>query len=252
MDPRVSLLKEFYRGFPQHRAKLEAEGFGFDFLDRLLVDGVTLDYGELSPHGVVHKYKLANISQQRMNDLFVAHVEKVCNVCLYFDARANDAFCFNLDNNHRVNSSEIIPEMEVAIRTLGGLLKDRECEPLIVASGRGYHVWCRLDGRVANDRLFDFMLRHAAMTLAELHRQGFDHHQIKFHFYPDPRIQDLVSLRMFGSRHVRNKVFSRVLGPDGLLDEAASWEYCANYSNTRTIPVARFEAAHNALSVGAS
>ena len=92
------------------------------------------------------------------------------------------------------------------------------------------------------------MLRHAATTLAELHRQGFDHHQIKFNFYPDPRNRHVVSLRLFGSRQVRSKIFSRVLAPDGLLDEAASWEYCADYLKARTIPVARFEAAHGAVS----
>ena len=153
MDPRVSLLKEFYRGLPQDRAKVEAEEYGFAFLERLLADGMTLEYGELTPSGVVHKYKLAGIPECRMDDLLLSHVEKACNLCLDFDVRASDAFCFNLDNNHQVNNSEIIPEMEVAVRELGGHLQKLGCEPLIVASGRGYHVWCRLEAAVANDRL---------------------------------------------------------------------------------------------------
>ena len=242
---RVSLLKEFYRGLPKDRAKLETEEYGFAFLERLLTGGMTLEYGELTNSGVVHKYKLAGIPERRMDDLLLSHVEKACNVCLYFDVRANDTFCFNLDNNHLVNSSAIIPEMEVAVRELGGHLRGLGCDPLIVASGRGYHVWGRLEAAVANGPLHDFMLRCGAATAAGLHRRGHDHHQIKFNFYPDPRIHHVVSLRLFGSRHVKNKVFSRVLAPQGLLDKTASWEFFADYLKNRTIALARFQAAHD-------
>ena len=247
MDPRVSLLKEFYRGLPKDRAKLETEGYGFDFLERLLTGGVALEYGELTPFGLVHKYKLACISERRMDEFLLSHVEQACNVCLYFDVRANNTFCINLDNNHQVNSSELIQEMEAAVHELGGHLRGLGCEPLVVASGRGYHVWCRLEAAVANERLFEFMLRSGAVTAAALHRQGHDHHQIKFNFYPDPRTHHVVSLRLFGSRHVKNKVFSRVLAPQGLLDEAASWEFFADYLINRTIALERFQAAHDSL-----
>jgi hypothetical protein len=247
MDPRVSLLKEFYRGLPKDRVKLETEEHGFAFLERLLTDGVTLEYGELTPSGLVHKYKLAHIPERRMDEFLLSHVKKDCNVCLYFDVRANDTFCFNLDNNHQVNSSEIIPEMEVTVRELGGHLRGLGCEPLIVASGRGYHVWERLEAPVANERLHDFMLRCGAAAAAAIHRQGYDRHQIKFTFYPDPRVHHVVSLRLFGSRHVKNKVFSRVLAPQGLLDENASWEFFADYLKHRTTALARFQAAHNSL-----
>jgi hypothetical protein len=57
----------------------------------------------------------------------------------------------------------------------------------------------------------------------------------------------VVSLRLFGSRHVKNKVFSRVLTPQGLLDESASWEFFADYLKYRTIAIARFQVAHNSL-----
>jgi hypothetical protein len=247
MDPRVSLLKEFYRGLPKDRAKLETEEYGFAFLERLLTDGITLEYGELTPFGLVHKYKLACIPERRMDEFLLSHVEKACNVCLYFDVRANDTFCFNLDNNHQANSSEITAEMEVAVRELGGHLRSLGCEPLIVASGRGYHVWGRLEAAVANERLHDFMLRCGAATAAAIHRQGHDHHQIKLSFYPDPRVHHVVSLRLFGSRHVKNKVFSRILTPQGLLDETASWEFFADYLKSRTIALARFQAAHDSL-----
>ena len=95
MDPRISLLKEFYRGVPKDRAKLETEEHGFAILERLPTDGMTLEYGELTRVGLVHKYKLAGIPEGRMDEFLLTHVEKACNVCLYFDIRTNDAFCFN-------------------------------------------------------------------------------------------------------------------------------------------------------------
>ena len=169
------------------------------------------------------------------------------NLCLYFDDRANDLFCFNLDNNQLADSSALIPEMKFAVRRLEDSLRGAGCEPLIVASGRGYHVWCRLDGAVANERLHAFMLRAGVATAAALHRAGYDRRRIKFNFYPDPRARDVVSLRLFGSLHAKNKVFSRVLAPSGLLDEAASWDYFADYLKNKTITVDRFNAACDAL-----
>jgi hypothetical protein len=248
MDPRVILLKEFYRGLPKDRAKIETEAHGFDFLSGLLTGGVELEYGELTLAGALHKYKLAGISESRMDDFLRAHVEKACNVCLYFDERANDLFCFNLDNNSRTDSSALIPETRAAVRILAERLRELGCEPLVVASGRGYHVWGRLEAPVPNDRLHGFMLRAAVAAAAGLHAEGLDRHRIKFNFYPDPRTHHVVSLRLFGSLHAKNKVFSRVMGPEGLLDEPESWERFAAHASDGTIPVGRFDAAFEALS----
>jgi hypothetical protein len=243
VDPRVTLLKEFYRGLPKDRAKLETSERGFPFLDALLAGGERLEYGELTLSGLLHKYKLAGIPEARMDGFLLSHVEKACNVCLYFGDRANETFCFNMDNNFKQNSREMIPEMEMAVRLLAENLRHLGCEPLIVASGRGYHVWVRLDAPVANERLYKFMLHTAVSSWAGLHAQGRDYHRVKFNFYPDPRTQNVVSLRLFGSLHARDKVFSRVLAPEGLLDESASWEYFASHLRTKTFTVASFEAA---------
>jgi len=140
MDPRIGLLKEFSRGFIRGTAKVETERFGFSFLDQLLADGASLEYGELTAARLLHKYKLVDVSEHRMDELLQWHIQKECNVCRYFDASANDAFCFNLDNNHKVNNTAVIPEMNLALRALSNCLRDLGCEPLIVASGRGYHV----------------------------------------------------------------------------------------------------------------
>ncbi len=251
MDPRVELLKEFYGGLPRDRAKVETDEYGFEFLDRLLSRGATLEYGELTLSGLLHKYKLAGIPPAFMDELLLSHVEKTRNVCLYFDDLANSTFCFNLDNNHKTNNTAIIPEMEIAVRATRDSLSRLGCDPLVIASGRGYHIWCRLDQAVDNDRLYEFMRRIAVRTLATLHEGGHDHRKVKFNVYPDRRTRDTVSLRLFGSTHAKNRVFSRVLTPEGLLDEAQSWAYFEDHLRSRTVSADAFDRAHDTLLVPA-
>jgi hypothetical protein len=247
MDRRIGLLKEFYRGLPKDRAKVETRRHGFRYLEELLSDGVTLEYGELTLSGLLHKYKLASIPENRMEGLLRSHVAKECNLCLYFDGRASDLFCFNLDNNHKTNNTVIIPEMEVAVGVLREHLERLGCAPLVVASGRGFHLWCRLEGPVDNDRLYEFMLRSAAKTVAAVHKGGHDHNRIKVNLYPDRRIRDVVSLRLFGSEHAKNRVFSRVLDRGGLLDEEASWARFERYLEHGSISLAGFDKAHGEM-----
>lgn len=247
MDRKVALLREFYRGLPKDRAKVETVRHGFPFLEELLSGGATLEYGELTLHGLLHKYKLANVPEGRMTGLLEKHVRNECNVCLYFGDRENSLFCFNLDNNHKTNNTAIIPEMGLALEFLRDSLEGLGCEPLVIASGRGYHVWCRLSGPVDNDRLYDFMLRSAAKAAARLHARGGDHNRIKFNLYPDRRIRDVVSLRLFGSVHAKNQVFSFIATRQGLLDEQASWERFERYMGEGTIPVERFAEACEAV-----
>src|SRR5580658_10689155 len=165
MDRRIALLREFYGGLPKDRAKIETRGHGFAFLQEMLSDGVLLEYGELTLSGRLHKYKLANIPPHRMDGFLRSHVSKECNLCLYFGDQANNLFCFNLDNNHKTNNTVVIPEMEAAVRALRGHLTQLGCEPLVIASGRGFHLWCRLGAPVDNDLIYGFMLRSAAKAL---------------------------------------------------------------------------------------
>jgi hypothetical protein len=240
---KVDLIKAFYAGLPLDRAKVETSRFGFEFLEELLSGGGKLEYGELTLSNVLHKYKLTHIPAARMTELLAAHVEKSCNVCLYFGEHENRTFCFNLDNNHKLNNTLIIPELAVAVRALADRLEELGCEPLVVASGRGYHAWCRLEAAVTNARLHEFMLHAAAVALLAVHERGLDPLKVKFNFYPDPRINDVVSLRLFGSEHAKNKVFSHILTRAGLLDEQASWDFFEDYSQTKTIDLRVFERA---------
>jgi len=233
---------------PKDRAKVETYRHGFEFLDAMLSGRMKLEYGELTLVGLLHKYKFTDIPERRMDELLLSHVEKTCNLCLYFGSPKSSLFCFNLDNNHKVNNTELIPELEITVQALRKDLANLGCDPLIIASGRGYHAWGRLSGPVENDRLHAFMSRAAVRAMASMHnRDGYDHRRIKFNFYPDPRTHDTVSLRLFGSEHVKNKVFSRVLAPEGLLDEAASWKHFERHLADRTISPAAFEDAFRAM-----
>lgn len=249
MDTRIALLKSFSRTFAADTIKLETEQHGFDYLERLCAGGVQLEYGELTPTRLLHKYKLTGVNETRLDEFLKDHVAKTCNVCRYFGATANDVFCFNLDNNHKQDNARLIPEMTLAVRALEAELKRLRCEPLIVASGRGYHVWCRLEAPIENARLSVFMLNVAVRALTSFHQSGYDHQTVKFNFYPDPRIINTVSLRLFGSEHAKNKTFSHVLGPDGLVDERASWEIFEDFVATKTIKRREFHEAE-ALGLG--
>jgi hypothetical protein len=252
MDPKVGLLRDFSRCFVPGKAKIETEKFGFAYLERLLSGGATLEYGELTSARLLHKYKIVDVPDNRMDELLEMHVMKECNVCRYFGAEKSDVLCFNMDNNHRTNNTVVIPEMSIALGALQTCLQSLGCEALTIASGRGYHVWLRLQEPVANALLYRFMIRAAAHALLPLLTGGYDHRTIKFSFYPDVTVNDVVSLRLFGSEHAKNKVFSFVYTPEGLLDETASWTYFEDFVRTKAISTATFRAGLDKLGMGQS
>ncbi len=178
-----------------------------------------------------------------MDELLQMHILKECNVCRYFGADTNDVLSFNMDNNHKTNNTVVTPEMSLALGTLRECLLGLGCEPLIIASGRGYHVWLRFDEPVENAALYKFMLAAAARALLPLFTGGMDHQSIKFNFYPDINVHDVVSLRLFGSDHAKNNVFSRVFTPSALLDEADSWTYFEHFVRKQTTSAATFRSA---------
>lgn len=249
MDPRVALLTEFCRELVPDKVKIEAEHFGFDFLEQLLSEGGTLDYGELTDTRMVHRYKLVGVSELRMVQFLQLHVLKQLNVCRYFGTERNDVFCYNIDNNRKLDNTTLIPQVIVARDTLRECLIDLGCKPLILASGRGYHVWLRLNEAVENARLHEFMIATAARALLPLVARGDDHRIVKFSFYPDINAIDGVSLRVFGSEHCKSKVFSHVFTPEGLLDEEASWAHFEDFMRNKTTPTATIERALTKLAI---
>ena len=247
MAERVDLLEAFYRELPSDRAKIESHEHGFGYLGRLRSRGLVLEYGEMSGHALLHKYKVSGVSPAVARELLNEHVASLCNVCRYFRADENGLFCLNLDNNHKVNNTEILPEMRTAILALRKVLRDLRLEPLVIASGRGYHVWVRLAGRVPNPVLYTVMVRSAAIMLAHVQHGGGDSRRLKVNFYPDIRSHDIVSLRLFGSIHAKNRAFSHVLADSGLLSVDDSWKAFENYLHNSTISVDALHQAHETL-----
>jgi hypothetical protein len=247
VDQRVALLEAFYRGLPTDRAKLETSAHGFEFLAHLQTRGIQLEYGELTTSEVLHKYKVTHVSAAQVEQFLDWHVAKLCNVCLYFDRQANPVLSFNLDNDNALNNTQLIPEVELAKSSLVAGLEALDCKPLVIASGRGYHIWCRLQAAIPNQRLYQFMIHTGAAALLAVQEQGLDQHKVKLNLYPDVRIQDLVSLRLFGSEHAKNHVFSRILDGTTLLDERGSWAYFERHLALRTIALATFDKAYDAV-----
>lgn len=243
MDSRVSLLKDFSGGFIEGKAKIETEQFGFDFLAWLLSDGGELEYGEMTDTRLLHKFKITGIPAHRMDELIQLHIMKLFNVCRYFGAEKNDVLCFNMDNNHKTENTAIIPEMTTALDTLRACLIALGCEPLIVASGRGYHVWLRLEEPMDNTLLYRFMVAAAARALLPLMMRGEDHRAVKFSFYPDINVVDSVSLRLFGSLHAKTKSFSQIVTPQGLLPEDESWNDFERFVRNSTTSAAAITSA---------
>jgi hypothetical protein len=246
MDGKIKLLNEFYNTMQSGKVKLELMAHGFDFLAKLTQDGFRVEYGELAVN-LVHKYRLLDVSEVGLKRLLEGHIRKEHNVCRYFDAHANTTFCLNLDNNCKVDNLELIPELEPTVRFLRQHLREYEIEPLVIQSGRGYHLWCRVDEAVENRMLYDFLLRIAAKAIASLHESDLDYRRVKFNLYPDPQTVAIASLRLFGSEHVKKKAFSHVHLDTQVLDERESWDYFACFAEEKTIPRQRFLNAYNAM-----
>lgn len=225
MDRRLALLSRYYAPLSTGTVKLETSQYGFGYLEALARRGAKLEYGELTLHGALHKYKLSGVGAEQWSELLADHVAKRSNVCLYFGPSENALFAFNLDNNLRQNNTEVIPEMALAVRLLRDRLESQGYRPLAIASGRGFHVWCRLESPRPNAEIHGFMLKAAVEVAAQIHFQGGNRHRVKFNFYPDPRTDNTVSLRLFGSEHAKTKRFSSVLVGDRLLGEDESWDY---------------------------
>jgi hypothetical protein len=241
VDSRIELLKRFFGGMQLDKLKLESRQYGFDFLHTILAGECSLEYGQLAD-GLIHKYKLLNVSRSRLGELLQGHVNGEYNICCYFREDANNVCCFNLDSNLKdfdySAGADRNPEVQCALKELAGLLRELGLPPLALTSGRGYHLWLRFDKAVPNQQLFDFSIRAAAKTLAALHKNGFDYGKIKIGVYPNPEIINTGSLRLFGTRHVQNRVFSHVVRDMEMLDEASSWDYFADYLRDQTGPVA--------------
>ncbi|MBP2638514.1 MAG: hypothetical protein H6Q72_4421 [Firmicutes bacterium] len=247
MFTKIEMLDVFYQTMRKDIMKIENKNYGFDFINKLTSGNATLDYIQMENH-FIHKYRLLDISDQQRKCLLQGHINQEYNVCLYFDETANNTLCFNIDNNYKKNNNEIIPEIELVVDYLQQHLGTYDMEALSVKSGRGYHVWCRFAKPIANQLLLGFMIRISAKALASLHYNKHDYHSVKINMSPNPRFAKIISLRAFGSKHIKTDSFSRIKTIDGvLLNEEASWQYFKDYTTNKTIPEQQFMLAYNDL-----
>lgn len=246
MDRKVALLEAFFSGMCKDRAKVETKQYGFSVLEEFAGEGCSVDYVQMENHGV-HKYRLFQVSAAFRKLLLEQHIAQKYNLCLYFDKLANQVLCFNLDHNYKRESTEDVPDMARVVDCLQKQLAVFGMEGLCVKSGRGYHVWCRFDKAIANERLLEFMIRISARTLAMLHYQQYDYRSVKINMSPNPKFVELLSLRAFGSKHMRTGDFSQILAKQTLLDEGASWRFFEEYMQHKTIPEEVFTKAYAIL-----
>lgn len=236
---KLDLLKEFCSGLPLGSVKVETSEHGWGFLNETLKAGGKLDYGEADGRGA-YKYKFRGLSEQTLNQLLVRHVEQTCNVCLYFSEGANACCCINLDVNLRTCDDTLRMEMDLMVRFLTNLFSRLGIAHLIVASGRGYHLWCGFTEPISNEHLFRWMIRSVANAIGEIYPREADRGRIKANFFPDPRVLGMASLRLFGTKHATTGMFSHVIVDGQMLNESDSWKAFQDYTSRRRVSGQRF------------
>ena len=240
---KAQLLREFYSSMRLDTMKLEVKDNGFNFLDIILNGGTRLEYGELK--GLIPKYKLTNINPVFFHHSLLHHVKKNCNVCMYFNEQANSVFAYNLDSRDKDNKYN--DEMKSTLVMLERILNDVGIEPLIYISGRGYHIWTRCNEPIENKKLFDFMKMTSCLARYMLKKNNVTENKVDIALYPT-NTTNTNSLRLFGSEHIKNKVFSRVCTKDrGVLNEYDSWVYFEEYMHNKTITKEQFEKAYKII-----
>lgn len=239
---KINMLENFYSTMQKDKVKLETKCHGFGFLDDLMGLGGRLEYGQQA-EGLVFKYKLLDVSKNLRMYLLHEHIIQTCNVCMYFDPVGNNVCCFNIDDNRKV-IADSGRETRAGMEYLVAFLEELGIQPLVSVSGKGYHVWCRFDSPVDNAKLYNFLIVTAARTLSKLHDNKLDYQVVKFTVYPNTKITNLGSLRLFGSEHVRTHAFSNVYTSSGILNEGESWRYMADFLTCRVTSVKTFDEAY--------
>jgi len=240
MDDKVRLLKQFYASMDVTQIKLEVRDYGFSFMN-VLSRSCTIDYSELSR--LVHKYRLSNVPLWIYDYLLKQHIEGNGNVCGYFHREANNVFCFNLDNSAKTDTDSITDEMQTTLWKLKMNLEALEIRPLIVQSGRGFHVWCRISAMIPNEELSHFMCSMVLRVQDFVKFSKLDNTKVNIGMYPNRNNeQQTNSLRLIGSTHVRTKAFSRIICGDDLhlLPDADFWKYLESHMYWNTVTPQQF------------
>lgn len=242
MHYKRELLTEFYTTVDHEQVKVETKSHGFDYMHKLN-EIATLQYSEWK-NGGVFKYKLANVTPSVFNDLLDLHLDSRINLCVFFNGKSNNIFCFNLDSFRGSDSS-----LKIVARFLLQNLKRLQIEPLILKSGHGYHFWCRLAAAEENGRLQAFMKAMSDVAAFQAAAGGVNISNLQCICYPR-YIPNDISIRLFGCYHTVtgyfNSVVTKIGENDELLDDEASWRYFEDYIENCTISNELFGRALNA------
>lgn len=240
---KVDLLKEFYSTMRRDMLKWEVKQWGIDWLEMIEKSGAKIEYGELT--NGIPKYKITNIPGKYFDYMLKTHTEQDANVCIYYNNKENTVLSFNLDDNNK-KGNEILNELKAAVCIITEYLKILDIEPLVIVSGRGYHIILRFSHPIDNDKLSDFILLIEIWNKLIFKETNHDINKINVCSYPNKFDNTTHSLRLFGSKHIKNQVFSYVCSPKlGVLGEKESWEYFEYYMNHKTISLKHFEQVYN-------
>lgn len=231
-------LRAFYTGVDRRIAKIETREHGFAFL-RALSNGAHVDYAELKKG--VYKYRLSGIEPGFFDELLRQHAAGDLNLCAYFGAEQNSVFALNVDS-----ISSFAGKGKILALCLLEAFDALGVAPLTLRSGHGYHLLCRLARPAPNGALRALMDGAVRRAADAMERRGVTIADLQCTGHPRPRHGD-VSLRLFGSAHVRTGLFpcvaARIGREDDLLGEAESWACFEDYLQNGALAKEQFEAA---------
>ena len=237
---KLMLLKQFYSSVRQDMLKLECKDYGFDTL-RLFQSECTVEYVELK--GSIHKYKLKDILPVRFDYFLKHHILQNGNVCGYFNSEANSVFAFNFDTSKKNKDNTPTDTIKASAYITAEYLRALNIEPLVILSGRGYHIWVRLAEPVYNKEIGFFIKNMKDRINDGLKINDLNFNDICISAYPQLHEKQTHSLRLFGSEHVKNKVFSHICTDGGTLNELDSWLYFEEFIKSKTTPIDVFKKA---------
>ena len=228
---KLELLKQYFESVSRSVIKYETiQNYGFDFLNTIK-DNIV--YTELLKN--ISKYKLQNLTEEQFDTYLMKHIEKQDNVCAYFNTKANNVFIFNIDEEKKGLANATAKYMYNFL-VLAGI------EPMMLKSGRGWHLWCRLTQRVPNAIIADYMIQIILITTLWLKFEGYDEKKVNISRYPMYPEKQSNSLRFPMSYHVRTKEFSNVSHPiRGELSEEESWDFLKEHMETKSLTVEEFK-----------
>ncbi|MDQ7092012.1 hypothetical protein REC12_00185 [Desulfosporosinus sp. PR] len=239
MDSRKNLLNEFFSSLDRAKAKIELRENSFDDLD-ISNFNFKLSYGEFKD-GVL-KYKLSGISLECFEHLIDHHLRGKINLCAYFNSQDSCLFALNLDDN----SSKKTNDVKVAALLFIKELQKFNIVPLVIKSGHGYHLWCRLSSAVKNETLRQFTAALKNLILLEMFKLGASPEYINCTTYPR-LCSDDISIRLFGGIHSKTGQFSWIVtaidSEDTILSVDDSWAMFEWYISNCLVSIGDFNKA---------